>query len=57
MKIEFSEQDIKEILLAKANTILGSEFNEVKFDARYGSFTSATVFFKEAEVENGTKNA
>ena len=56
MKIEFSKEEIVAMLLAKASEMThGSiEFNEVSFDARYSTITSATVSFKE-EVQDGTE--
>ncbi len=61
MKIEFSKEEIVDMLLAKANYMVGevgdlAVFNEVKFDARYSDLNSATVSFKE-EVQDGTEVA
>ena len=54
MKIEFSKEEIVAMLLAKASDMVkgSAVFNEVKFDARYSDFNSATVSFKE-EVQDG----
>jgi len=62
MKIEFSKEEIVAMLLAKASEMTqGSiEFNEVSFDARYSTITSATVFYTEPVIEeptNGTEVA
>ena len=61
MKIEFTEQEVKDLLIDKANALIGAPlsaapFNEVIFDARYSSINSATVVYIPKE-EDGTKKS
>ena len=60
MKIEFSQEDIVQMLIDKALEMTAGkcEFNEVSFDARYSTVNTATVFYtKPEEPTNGTEVA
>jgi len=62
MKIEFSKEEIVAMLLAKASDMVkgSAVFNEVSFDARYSTITSATAFYTEPVIEevlNGSEVA
>lgn len=57
MKIEFSEQEIMDMLIDKANAMVGGpavgngQFNKVEFDASYGHIRSGTVSYEEVTNE------
>jgi len=58
MKIEFNLEEIKDLLIDKANVMVGGpmvasvQFNQVEFKAGYGYVQTATVFYEKPEVAN-----